>query len=79
MCPLRFTFEMRYSGGRTGILTNEIAGDGLVLLSMITETRYCGKHIELDLVRDGKSGFLEFGRHCQVRSEEKATRDDAEV
>ena len=64
--PLRFMLNTRRCGERTGILTNKIAGDGLVLFSVVTRVGYGGKHIELDLVYYGKSGFLEFGRHRQA-------------
>ena len=52
-----------------GALTSKIARDGLVLFCMIAQLDYCGKHIELDLVCNGKSGLLELGRHGGVRGE----------
>ena len=58
MYPLRFKFRMKCWDRYTGILTNEIAGDCLELLGMIARIRYCGEHIELDLICDGKSGLL---------------------
>ena len=64
--PLCFAFKMRGYGGRTGILTNKIAGDCLVLLNMIARVGYGGEHVELDLVHHGKSGFLELGGHRQM-------------
>jgi len=78
LCPM---FKIWCCDEQTGILTNKVAGDGLVLLRVITQVRYGGKHIELDLICDGKSGLLELGRHCQVGTpgEEKGTRGDTEV
>lgn len=57
---------------RPGILTNKIAGDGLVLFSMIAQVGYGSKHVKLDLVRHGEPGFLE--RHCRVLFGDKKGR-----
>ena len=68
--PLCFVLEIRYCDERTGMLTNEITGDRLVLLDVVARVGYGGKHVELDFVCDGKSGVLESGIHRQVPSEE---------
>jgi len=79
MCPLYFPFKIWCCHERIGTLTNEIAGDGLILFSMVARLRYGGEHIELDLACDGKPGFHELGRRCRVPDErEKGAGCDPE-
>ena len=53
MYLLQFMYKiMQYCGECTGLLTNKIAGDDIVLLSMIAQVRDGGKHIKLNLICD---------------------------
>ena len=73
-------FKIWCCDGQIGALTNKIAGDGLVLLRMVARPGYGGKHIELDLACNGKSGFHELWRCCHVSAEgEEETRGGPEV